>query len=79
VSPYLRERGLQVFHILSDGTIESHEQTENRLLHLFELPERELFRSTDEIIAEAYKLQSDKIAYQEDTLALREEPPRYGD
>src|ERR1017187_1403336 len=78
VSPHLRRRGLQVFHILADGTIESHEQTESRLLHLFELPERELFRLPDEIAAEAYKLQGDKIAYQEDTLALREEPPRYG-
>lgn len=78
VSPHLRERGVQVFHILSDGTIESHEQTEQYLLHLFELPERELFRSPDEIVAEAYKLQGDKIAYQEDALALREEPPRYG-
>jgi uncharacterized protein (DUF488 family) len=79
VSPHLRERGVQVFHILADGTIESHEQIENRLLHLFELPERELFRTPDEIVAEAYKLQGDKIAYQEDALALREEPPRYGD
>jgi uncharacterized protein (DUF488 family) len=78
VSPHLRERGVEIFHILSDGTIESHEQTEQHLLHLFELPERELFRSPDEIVAEAYKLQGDKIAYQEDTLALREEPPRYG-
>jgi uncharacterized protein (DUF488 family) len=78
VSPHLRKRGLQVFHILADGTVESHEQAENRLLHLLELPEHELFRSPDEIAAEAYKLQGDKIAYQEDTLALREEPPPYG-
>ncbi|MSU56606.1 MAG: DUF488 domain-containing protein [Pedosphaera sp.] len=78
VSPRLRERGLQVLHILADGTIESHEQTEARLRQLFELPDRELFRSPDEIVAEAYKLQGDKIAYQEDSLALREEPPRYG-
>ncbi len=79
VSPHLRERGIQVFHILADGTIESHEQTEMRLLHLFELPDRELFRSTDEIVAEAYKMQGDKIAYQEEEEpALREEPPQYG-
>ena len=77
VSPHLRERGLAVFHILADGTLESHEQTENRLLHLFELPERELFRSPKEIVSEAYKLQGDKVAYQEDTLILREEPPLY--
>lgn len=79
VSPHLRERGMQVFHILADGTIENHEQTETRLLHLFELPEHELFRSPDEIVAEAYKLQGDKIAYHEEETVLREEPPRYGD
>jgi uncharacterized protein (DUF488 family) len=56
VSPHLRRRGLAVFHILTDGTLESHEQTEERLLRLFELPERELFRSPEEIVAEAYKL-----------------------
>ncbi len=79
VSPRLRERGIDVRHILSDGTLESHEQAEIRLAHLFHLHERELFRSRGEIIAEAYRLQSEKIAYQEDALALREAPPKYGD
>lgn len=79
VSPHLRKRGLQVSHILADGSVESHEQAESRLLHLLELPDHELFRSPDEIAAEAYKLRGEKIAYQENTLALREEPPRYGD
>lgn len=78
VSPHLRQRGLAVFHILADGTLESHDQTEKRLLRMFELPECELFRSPDEIVAEAYKLQGEKVAYQEDELAMREEPPRYG-
>jgi uncharacterized protein (DUF488 family) len=78
VSPHLRRLGLKVFHILTDGTLERHEQTEQRLLRKFELPERELFRSPEEIVAEAYKLQGEKVAYQEDELALREEPPRYG-
>lgn len=78
VSPHLRQRGLAVFHILADGTLESHDQTEKRLLRMFELPECDLFRSPDEIVAEAYKLQGEKVAYQEDELAMREEPPRYG-
>jgi uncharacterized protein (DUF488 family) len=78
VSPHLRQRGLNVFHILTDGTLETCEQTESRLLQMFELPERELFRSTDEIVAEAYKLQGEKIAYHEEELTLREKPPRYG-
>lgn len=79
VSPRLRERGIEVRHILSDGTLESHGQAETRLAQLFDLSERELFRSSDEIVAEAYRLQGEKIAYQEDALALREEPPKYGD
>jgi uncharacterized protein (DUF488 family) len=79
VSPRLRERGIEVRHILSDGTLESHEQAENRLAQLFDLPDRELFRSSGEVVAEAYRLQGEKIAYQEDALALREEPPKYGD
>jgi uncharacterized protein (DUF488 family) len=78
VSPHLRERGLSVHHILADGTIESHEQAEARLLHLFELPDRDLFHSAEEITAEAYRLQGDRIAYHEEEPVLREEPPRYG-
>ena len=79
VSPHLRKRGVRVSHILADGSVESHDQAESRLLHSLELPEHELFRSSEEIAAEAYKLRGEKIAYQENTLALREEPPRYGD
>ena len=79
VSPRLRDRGIEVLHILSDGSLESQEQAESRLARLFDLPERELFRSASEIVAEAYRLQGERIAYQEDALALREVPPKYGD
>ena len=78
VSPHLRRRGIQVLHILSDGTVEDHEETEKRLLQIFALEEKELFRSPDEIVAEAYKKQGEKVAYHEEDLILREEPPRYG-
>src|SRR6266849_5056919 len=79
VSPRLRERGIEVRHILSDGTLESQAQVEGRLAQMFDLPERELFRSPGEIVAEAYRLQGERIAYQEETFAVREEPPIYGD
>ena len=79
ISPRLREQGIAVQHILSDGSLESHEQVESRLANSFGLSERELFRSPGELVAEAYRLQGEKIAYQEDELALREEPPKYGD
>ena len=78
VSPHLRRQGIQVLHILSDGTVENHEQTEQRLLQLFALDEKELFRSPDEIVVEAYNKQGKKVAYHEEDLVLREEPPPYG-
>jgi len=78
VSPHLRRQGLQVLHILSDGTVEDHDQTEKRLLQLFALEEKEFFRTPDEIVAEAYKKQGEKVAYHEEDLVLREEPLRYG-
>jgi len=78
VSPRLCERGIEVRHILSDGSLESQQQAESRLARLFDLPEQELFRSAGEILAEAYRLQGERIAYQEGALALREEPPEYG-
>jgi uncharacterized protein (DUF488 family) len=79
ICPRLRERGLAILHILADGTLEAHERTESRLLHLLDLPENELFRSTDEITEEAYRIQGDKIAYQEKEAVLREAEKDYGD
>jgi len=78
VTPHLRQQGLQVIHILSDGTVEAHELTEKRLLQLFALDEKDLFRSSAESVARAYKMQGEKVAYHEEDLVLREEPPRYG-
>lgn len=66
VSPPLQKRGINVQHIHDDGTLESQEQAERRLAQLFDLPERELFRSTDEIVSEAYRVQGEKIAYQQE-------------
>ncbi len=79
VTPHLRQQGLQVSHILSDGSLEDHAQTEERLLHLFALEEKDLFRSPEDSVARAYKMQGEKVAYHEEDLVLREEPPRYGD
>jgi uncharacterized protein (DUF488 family) len=79
VSPRLCERGLDILHILSDGSLESQEQAARRLTQLLDLPERDLFHSTGEVVAEAYRLQGEKIAYQVAALALRGEPPKYGD
>ena len=78
VTPHLRQQGLQVSHILSDGSLEDHTQTERRLMRLFALEEKDLFRPPEQGVAKAYKMQGEKIAYHEEDLVLREEPPRYG-
>ena len=79
VSPHLRRHGLQVLHILPDGSLEDHAQTEQRLLQLFALEEKDFFRSSQESVAQAYKMQGEKVAcHEEENLVLREEPPRYG-
>ncbi len=59
----LRKRDVGLHHILPDGSLESHRDTEKRLLRLLRLPESELFRTHEEIIADAYAIQGQRIAY----------------
>lgn len=63
VSRALVERGVEVFHILADGSLESHEQSLERLLDLTGLPHADLFRTHEELIAEALAIQEKKVAY----------------
>lgn len=56
---------LQITHILSDGTTESHEKTLERLVRLHKL-EPELFgelSSNSNLIEKAYDLQEEKMAF----------------
>lgn len=63
VCRHLVARGLKVEHILEDGRLESHEDALARLLTELGLPERDLFRSRNEIIEEAYTRRGQQIAY----------------
>ncbi len=56
---------LKINHILSDGTTESHEEAEERLIRLHKL-QPELFgelSSTSDVLEKAYTLQARKIAF----------------
>jgi uncharacterized protein (DUF488 family) len=64
VSRCLRESGLNVEHILRDGTLEDHEASMLRLARLLNLHGNHLFRDQSEMISEAYRIQGAKIAYQ---------------
>jgi uncharacterized protein (DUF488 family) len=63
VSRHLVDRGVEVQHIREDGSLEHHEESLHRLLRELKLPEAELFRTRDEIVAEAYALRGSQIAY----------------
>jgi len=59
----LRAGGLDIQHILEDGSLEDHRDAERRLLQLHGIKERNLFQTFDELVEEAYARQEKKIAY----------------
>ena len=65
VSPALEEEGLSVGHIHADGRLESHGEAMDRLIDLVGLPRDDLFRSRDEIVAEALLRQEGRVAYRD--------------
>lgn len=64
VARHVQTLTFEVQHIHADGRLESHLDAMGRLLRFFNLPEQDIFRSRDDIVADAYRLQADRIAYQ---------------
>lgn len=73
VARKIYEVGVQVNHILADGTIEPHAAMESRLLIACKLPEGDMFKSREEFIAEAYSIQGERVAYQDEAMAEAEQ------
>lgn len=65
VARHLRSQGVEIDHILEDGSLESHTAAMARLLKQLGLPENDLFRSKEDVLDEAYRIQGEKIAYEE--------------
>lgn len=64
VAGELAERGATVEHILADGSLEGHEETMDRLLDSLKLPRHgDMFRSRDDVIADALLRRARKVAY----------------
>ena len=72
VCRHLAARGIGAEHILEDGRLESHDDALNRLLSELGMAERELFRSRDELITDAYSRRGHQIAYSEERPASEE-------
>jgi uncharacterized protein (DUF488 family) len=76
VAKALLARGLPVLHIHADGHLETHEAAMERLLDLTGVARGDLFRSREELLAEALALQEQRVAYVDEaqvSTALTEE------
>ena len=65
VARHLDALQIAIEHIMEDGSIESHGKALSRLVRQLHLPEHDLFRSREDVIEEAYRMQGERIAYKE--------------
>jgi uncharacterized protein (DUF488 family) len=68
VSRELQKHGLQVWHILSDGSLESHAESENRLIEMMGVAPGLFDQDVDhaEIARRAYEARGLEIAYRQE-------------
>jgi uncharacterized protein (DUF488 family) len=60
--------GASVTHIHADGTLEPHSAAMNRLVRILGMDDKDLYRSREEMIADACALQEERIAYVDEDL-----------
>ena len=63
IAPHILMAGFDVQHILADGALESHADALGRLRRQLDLPECDLFRSEQDVIEDACRIQAGKIAF----------------
>ena len=63
VAQALTEQGVEMSHIHSDSSLETHDAAIQRLLKMHKLDEEDLFGSHHELVSEAILKQEQKIAY----------------
>lgn len=64
VARHLAALGIPVAHIHAGGHLETHDAALDRLARMLNVPERDMFRSHEELLAEVYRLQEERIAYE---------------
>lgn len=70
VARELEAVSVPVGHIHASGSVEAHLEAMTRLLRLLEMPESDLFRTRDELIAEACAEQEKRIAFVNDDMRV---------
>lgn len=66
-------------HIVSAENLESHEEAEQRLLRIWKMDGRDLFQEAEELLEDAYRKQSEEIAYVENDFANARNAGETGD
>lgn len=74
VCKHLRGRGFDIEHILGDGTLESQEELESRMLKTLRKDQPSLFASREDTVEKAYEEQGGKIAYRQSPNPTEETP-----
>lgn len=69
VARELVANGLNVTHILENGSLEPHDETMKRLSEQLKLPTQDLFLTPEELEDQAYAAQEQRIAYVEEETA----------
>lgn len=72
VARALDDMGVPIRHILADGRLEPHGEAMLRLLDLVGLPREDLFRTREELLADALARQEEKVAYVDEKLATED-------
>ena len=67
----LAAHGVEISHILADGSVESHESAMTRLLDVVGLAKQDLFNNREQLIEEAMARQEQRIAYVDEKLAAK--------
>jgi uncharacterized protein (DUF488 family) len=68
---YLKDTIGQINHILNDGRIETHYESERRLLKKLSLDNLELFKSDKDVLEDAYRRQAERIAFSREDIKER--------
>jgi uncharacterized protein (DUF488 family) len=63
VARHLAALGLDIKHIHADGTLENHADALDRLARILNLRDDHMFRSREEMLADAYQRQEQRISY----------------
>jgi len=63
VCRHMRSPDLSIRHILDDGSVESHESAECRLMEMVGFPQQDLFSNRNELLERAYDQHGLEIAY----------------